>query len=426
MNDKLVDRNNEYYPAIIVAIFIVLSFIILVFAHILKGLPIIFLDYFDHWSHDYRDYIKASTLMLQGSSPYSLEWYITTPLPTIFFIPFLPLGPELGKFVYLFLSSLAVFLSYFYIYKGLNLHSTSGGNLILLSGAFVILFSYPFYFLAERGNLEGFVFLFLIAGLIISEKFEKQWLGGFLITFAVGLKLYPIIILIPILIFKRYRLFFRILFWLAVLTLSLLPFIPTLGENFVFRTAGMFRFSENGSILNSMMALLLLLKSQGLENIITLNNIASYSYILYSILFFVLSLNLFIISKNKNNHFFLKASLMYFPFMVIIPQNVFHYEYISFIFLIPLVCNLWGQKQNYLTKNSEPKDNKKLFSTNLFANHLIFFIMIIGIGFSQWQSIATFFLTSNPLSFSIPNFGALCFIFGILSFTFMNRETKFR
>jgi len=102
-----------------------------------------------------------------------------------------------------------------YVYR--NMPQTDGYNKML--SAFIYTFmSYPFLFTLDRGNLEAFLFIFLVLFFEFYQR-DKFWLSSLFLSFAIAMKLYPILFLVLFLIKKRYRETFVTVGLVAILTL---------------------------------------------------------------------------------------------------------------------------------------------------------------------------------------------------------------
>jgi hypothetical protein len=106
------------------------------------------------------------------------------------------------------------------------------------------------------------------------------------------------------------------------------------------------------------------------------------------------------IGKNQRDD--IASFALYLPFMVALPQTVYHYSFIILLILIPTICHLW---------QGTPKNSR------------ILFIMIIGLCLTQWQAVASSFLTDNVFAHAIPGLGLLVLMTTITAFKVkMSRE----
>ncbi len=72
---------------------------------------------------------------------------------------------------------------------------------------FTVLLSYPLFFLLDRGNIEGLLFLILALFLYLFQT-KKYLLSAIVLALAISLKLYPAILLVLFLSEKRYKDFY--------------------------------------------------------------------------------------------------------------------------------------------------------------------------------------------------------------------------
>ena len=116
------------------------------------------------------------------------------------------------------------------------------------------MFSYPFFFLFDRGQMDGFTLLLMSIGvyLLAGKSAPRQLSAGGFIAAAVAFKIYPILLVLPLLVMRR---------WLALgaLAAALLCFIlisPQLYLHWLEQTlntrVGWFRVTENGSLANTL------------------------------------------------------------------------------------------------------------------------------------------------------------------------------
>lgn len=197
------------FPAIIISIFIAASFGVISIGHILSNKPLLFLNYKESYGLDYADFFKASENIINGKSPYdvSTNRYVTTPIPAIANTVFVPLGFDNARILFYFLIPLSLAFGYQLITSMFGFTKIDK-DLILTAGLATLLFGYPFYFLLQRENIDGWVFLFLCLGLYWLQNPKKEWASGLFFSLAIVFKVYPILIVLPILLSKKWRLVF--------------------------------------------------------------------------------------------------------------------------------------------------------------------------------------------------------------------------
>ena len=111
--------------------------------------------------------IYGLTYYLEGIIP-NEETFAHGPLSLIFHIPFLLIKSILGwKFSYLVFCLIFTFSLFYSINLLLKKNLVSNKSFYFLS-----LISFPVIYLFERGNIEGFTFIFFLLGLIF--YYEKQ------------------------------------------------------------------------------------------------------------------------------------------------------------------------------------------------------------------------------------------------------------
>ena len=81
--------------------------------------------------------------------------------------------------------------------------------------------------------------------------------------------------------------------------------------------------------------------------------------------------------------------------MIALPKVVYHYSFVIFLILIPAICDLWNKTEDKLQKN-------------------VLLVISLGIAMTQWQAIATYYLTNNLMSHAIPGIGLLVVMSGIV------------
>ena len=399
-------KPKNLHPAVLIALLVSISFAMLALGHVITNKPLLFLDYRDGYGFDYLDFFQASENIIHNLSPYAVSnhRYITTPIPAIFNMVFVPLGFNGARIVLYGLIPLSLALGFFFFSSLYNFPQTNK-NLVLSAGLVCLLFGYPFYFLVQRENIDGWVFLFLCMGLYFSQREKKEAWSSLFLSLAIAFKIYPILILLPFFIYKKWRLLLWIGVWL-VLWGGLSSFwISDFQNTIVLRSQSFFRFDENGSLVATVALISILLNAFGISS----PGLYMFSPIIAAILYGILySIVLFVDYKlSKRNKYEVSSLAMYLPFMVALPQVVYHYSFVLCLILIPVICHLWEKETN-------DRQNKTLL-----------LIMALGIALSQWQAFATYHLTNNPLAHIIPGLGLLILMVCITWYKILAlRQTK--
>lgn len=393
------------FPAIIISLILTISFGVLSIGHVLTNKPLNYLDYGKSFGLDYIDFFRASENILHKLSPYDISdnRYVTTPIPALFNIVFVPLGFNVSRFLIYGLIAISLAIGFYLIATQYNF-SKINKNIVLLTGLVCLLFGYPFYFLIQRENIDGWVFLFLCLGLYLSQKEKKEFWSGLFLSLAIAFKIYPILIILPFLIYKKWRLLFWIGLWLVIWGGISSFWFSDLRNAIVMRSQSIFRFDENGSLVATVALISILANALGMATTSFYTYSPTIVALLYGILF---SLVIFTDYKlSKKNKYELSSVIMYLPFMIALPQTVYHYSFVLCLILIPMTCHLW-----------EADGNDK-------SRRIILTIMAFSISLSQWQAIATYNLTNNMLSHVIPGLGLLIIMVSIVIYKFLSLRSS--
>jgi hypothetical protein len=152
-------------------------------------------------------------------NPYFEEYFIKSnyyPFANIIFFLFTMLPKR-----YAFLAFSGLFILVFSIVNYVNLKTDSKSETLITVFVFSLL-TYPFLFLLDRGNIEGYLFLLLY--FFLSLKESRPGLSAFLLACAIALKIYPAVFLILLFSEKKFKEIFITLAWVGALTLISLLF----------------------------------------------------------------------------------------------------------------------------------------------------------------------------------------------------------
>ena len=174
-----MSKKINYFPAVSITLIVIISMAMITIGYLLARENIIFVKHMDILGFDYRDFFRASESLLNGKSPYAVERYVTTPLPAILNTILVPLGFEKARNLFILIVASSMLFSYWTISHLFIQHETFGGFVILLSGLIVIAFSYPFYFLVERANIDSLVLLLICSGLYFVKKGKGEFVSAF-------------------------------------------------------------------------------------------------------------------------------------------------------------------------------------------------------------------------------------------------------
>ena len=391
-------RNKAFFPALIIVGLVIIPMGLLIIFQLLTQEDIHYVPW-RRLGADYYDFYAASKKLVSGESPYQHRRYVTLPLPAILNSILTLFNWESARNIFLVVVVVSMVAAYTITYNIFHSISPLDDQMILLCGLTTILFSYPFHFLLVRGNIDGVVVLLLCLGLYLDTR-EKQWLSGLCLALAIGTKVYPLLILLPLIASRRWKVILFTSLWVGLLLLI----FPQYWTEYLLGSRShrieYFRVSQNGSIVNTLLPLLataqLLLSKIGLA-IDLVNYKALYAGLLYAVL---LALMFYVDAKWGKSYIeqnYTSMAMMYFPFMVALPLTVYHYELVILLVLIPPVCSLWQQA-----------DSKK--------SKLYLLMITLGIALGQWQAIVLYELTGNEHAYRIPGFGLLLVMIGCTLF----------
>ena len=215
-----------------------------------------------------------------------------------------------------------------------------------------VLLSYPVFFVLDRGNLDGIVAFFCFLGFFLWVKKGKEFSSGMAFAVAIGLKIYPAFLLVPLIVFRK----FRILAGVLAVLLFLLVMTPELWQQFltplIARCLGYhIQLSATGGLAGNLVALT---KGEIRPNFMEYGSLASTLHFFYSfgsaplvsadriltwLSYLIVMLGFLLCCALDYRN---RASLsnldqatrvaLYIPFIVSVPLITFHYE---FVFLLP-------------------------------------------------------------------------------------------
>jgi hypothetical protein len=360
---------------------------------LVKKKEMCFISYFSLGS-DYAEFYKSSLLLREGKSPYLNGRYVTPPIPAIVNIPLTFIPFRITAIIVSTLSLLSLILSSFLVHRVYNIPDWENDRFFLLISLTLLLFSYPFYFLYNRGNIDGFVLLFMCIGVYCLRKYDA--IAGCLFAFAISFKVYPILVILPLIGCRRWKTLIYLIVTMSFLfLLSPQMWIEFFMERILTRCSS-FSMGENASLANTFFYIGLLFKTEEFFKKI--------SFILYLSL---LILVFFIDYKRKqvNNYKeFSTIVIMYIPFMLAVPQLVYNYELVCLLPMLPVI--------SWQSKNSVFPMKKTILS-----------FITVGIALSQFQAIAAEKLFETMIPHFIPGFGLAVVLIGVTFFKMSNYST---
>jgi hypothetical protein len=337
-----------------------------------------------------------------------VSWYTYPPIPAYLNYPFVYFFEmETAARLIFFLLIAAVFSAYALINSVFQNIEGKDRKIILLSGVCILLLSYPFYYLIVRGHMTGIVIMLYAMGIYLLKK--NNPVSGLCLGLAIGMIAYPALIVVPLFLFRRYKILIYTFFTLCLLYL----YCPGLWWDFFISKVILYLdvhgwWAESCSLAHTFFYFSIIFKKMmSLAGLHSLGNIFYNYYNAASMAVYVLLLFAMLLAdyKIKKKYAILDANieivliLMYIPFMIAVPKVVILYALVMLLALIPAMCSL----MQILVKPM-PK--------------LIFLLISVGIALSQIQAQTFQNLFQPKYSFFhfFPAFGLFLVMIGCVMF----------
>ncbi len=291
------------------------------------------------------------------------------------------------------------FLALAFIHRIFNPPNRRTDLTFLVVSMMIVGLSHPFHFLFSRGNIDAFVLLLTCAAIFCIGR--RNTLAGILLGLAIAAKIYPILLVFPLLARRRWKTLAFVGLTLVILFL-LMP--ETWSDYLIHRLAtrgSKFRVTENGSIANTFYFLGLLFKSADF-----FKDASTYLYIAMfgTVAYVDFKMN------RTNDRDFCASLTMYLPFMVSVPQCSFHYAFVCLLALLPVLSWLWEQSNRAVEKR-------------------LILLVAAGVGLSQFPAMAAAkSLGAEPIHV-LPGIGLFTIIAGITAYklvVFRQHRTRVR
>ncbi len=231
-------RHELFEPGLLLAGVLLASVFALFLCSILTDLPFTLIRRFP-LGLDFADFYHGAQHFLAGESLYSEKRFVTPPVAAILFSPLTVFDQYRATVVFLCINIALVACGLVMLKK-----ETGCSWLLVCAG----LVSCPAVFLFERGNIDGIVF-FLVVFTLVSWR-RREGLVGCTLMLASLLKLYPILLFIPAIIERRWRM-------LSYAALSAIPWLLILYQDWIrfftdrfFTRSTFFDHKENISLTN--------------------------------------------------------------------------------------------------------------------------------------------------------------------------------
>ncbi len=351
------------------------------------------------FGHDYKAIYDSAKLILEGTMPYGKTTpnNFMPPTSALASIPLTRIPFERATLIVSLLTYAAVAGSFFLAHRAFNALNLKKSAIVLLFCIGIPLFSYPFYFLFDRGNIDGIVLLFTCLGIYLVFRSRAGWLShllaGVFFGVAVSLKIYPLLIIFPLVAQYRWKALASMAVVLVAIIYIDLPLWQAFFETTLERRTTVIFDRENGSLFSTFSFLGGLIgygeQAKGMAFPVWL--------MLLGIMFYVDITNI----RNADDKTSLSSLVFYLPFMVAVPHTVFHYEFVFLLITLPAISWLWTNT----TRNSE---------------RAVLLLISAGVGLSQFQVAAVEILYGTKgFSQWVPGFGLLMVLTGVFIYKAM-------
>jgi hypothetical protein len=295
--------------------------------------------------YDYQHFYGGAQQLLDGKSPYVIGHYVTPPVPALLNVPIaILLKFNAATYLMFLLIPACLFVALWWTNHVVNRQQdTVSRAAISLLSVCALVFGYPFLFLISRENIDGFVLLAVCAVICLLPK--RPRLAGFALAFAISLKLYPVLLILPLLVRKQWKALVGLGLGMLVLFLVTPPLWMEFITSRVFARAAELQTYDNVSLTALFYHLTRWVGSNQIQvgNFLLAGLLAGGMYLVMLALMVIFDLRA---SRAPLAGAGLIPIFFYIPFMIAIPQTSYQYEAILLLALVPVLCAAWNQAQD--------------------------------------------------------------------------------
>jgi len=354
---------GDYSVLFVVAIILIASLGCLFVAQAFTQRPIHLVNPF-FLGYDFHDFFVGGQAIAHHQNPYDASRYVTPPLPALITSPMSGMNfADVAPYVCAASVASVVLGIVLFVFA---LKRENKWPLILAAVALTSV-GFPFCFLIDRGNIDGFVFLFVgLFAFFLSRK--QPWLAGIALGLGACLKVYPLLLLAPLLLRRQYKaagaVVLTLLASVAVQPGLWLAYVP----NLFTRVSG-FRTDENGSVAVVLKLLLFPFSEQN-------NRLLSVALLGVVAIVLIRCLQL----DRKRNIPDVDLIVEYLPFMMAIPAVVYLYSFVNIVPVLFLLSRrMWFATVGYaLTQFNAVAWQQATGTTALHVLPSLGLVMIIG------------------------------------------------
>jgi len=343
---------------------------------------------------DYLEFYRASQEVRAGRSPYLVPRYVTPPLPAWLNVPATYWPFDVVKYWICLAVLVSVVGGTLVMRRAVAGRSARDELVFVASVAGVVSLSYPFYFLFDRGNVDGLALLLTALGLAALRR--SAALAGVLLALAVATKVYPVLVVLPLAASRRWR----PLVAMGVALLVLLALAPGDWLAFVqerlLRRGTQWRIHENGSIACTFLYIgRFTTDLLGMSRIPWAQRIASLYLPVYLALLGLLVLR-DVLRPRGDDRDLSAGTALYFPFMIALPRLAYHCELVWLVAVLPAVGWHWVRASTRRERS-------------------LVVVLVVGIALGQFQAVAAEKLLGAVYPHFVPGFGLLVTMVGAVA-----------
>ncbi len=349
----------------------------------------------DDVSVDYREVFLASWYLSLGWNPYEAPRYVYPPLPAQLNVAATRLPYDVVKYLVPLAVLGSVLAALMLLQRTFAPPGGRAGTVFTLASVGILSLSYPFQFLFDRGNLDGFVLLLVATGLYALDR--AGGLSGLLLGLAVALKVYPALLAVPLVAKGRWKpvaAMAALLFVLFQLSMELWLFFL---QDRVLDRGSQFRLDENGSLAATLGYVEWVVRRVLGARASTLEEVGPSSLWRPTYLTLLALMVWRDVRTRSSDHRQTCADVaLYFPFMIAAPQLAYHYQLVWLLGLLPAVGWLWT-------------------SADGRAQRISVVVATFGIALSQFPAVAMHELLGSVLPHVVPGAGLLIVMLGAVA-----------
>lgn len=290
-------------------------------------------------SQDFEVFYLSGQQVIRGQNPYLLirKDIVRNPPPTILLfslLTFLPIkSAQIGWFI---LSLLSFIAGSYYIFRVFDKHDEnklyySHNWRVWLVYLSLVLIFFPFRYNLGSGQVNNFLFLFLVL-VFYSLQSKKELWAAFLLSLAILLKITPIFILFILLIQKKIRVVVWTILFTVIISITVFLFLGGgIYQNYLGITKSFFNFNIYTYYNQSLAGFLAR----------TFNNVELTKWLLYIAIVISLTMIIYLLKKNKKNNFESDMILWNISIVYMLILAPFAWQYHFVIIIFPLVTTTY-------------------------------------------------------------------------------------